>query len=127
MNQVHQANQRLFDEALKHIRAQRKQALQGDIAVGMCVYRSADGLKCAFGPAIRDYNVDMEGSSASEIIHDWPDSLHEWAQPASGYLADRIQGAHDSQRGFTGDRFVHMFEQGMKTIAEDYNLTYTPA
>ena len=115
MNKI--ANQRVFDEALKHIREQGKPSFV--IHEDRCLYKSPEGLGCAFAPCIKTYLPEMENSYASDLLECYPDNIHEWAQDCNRALADHIQRAHDeaARSMKTNSRsFMDIFESNMQEV-----------
>ena len=113
------ATQRVFDEALKHIRKQGRPSVNQN----GCAYRSSIGLGCAFAPAIRTYHKVMESQSARALLRHYALALHKWARRADPDICGQIQNAHDdscNSRDFMAD-----FEAEMALIAKRYGLKYT--
>lgn len=122
------SNQLLLDAALAHLRAQGRQARR----VGSCVYRTAEGLGCAFAPAIREYSPDMEGTIAGALLdpaNGFLGALHDWVRGADGLLANLIQSAHDNAASDTPadlEQFLWDFENAMQRLSLRYGLEYSP-
>lgn len=118
------SNQLLLDAALAHLRAQGRQARR----VGSCVYRTAEGLGCAFAPAIADYGPDLEGITARNILtsNTGRMRLHEWARGCSPEFVEAVQHVHDFWTASSGEPFLHYIERGMARVANQFGLKYTP-
>jgi len=118
------ATQRVFDEALKHIRKQRRPSLDSHES---CVYRGPHGLGCAFAPAIKSYDPDMEGDSAIRVLDSYNENLHPWAREADRDACNDIQLAHDRSPRYDDAIFMENFELLMRETADTYGLVYTEA
>lgn len=117
--------QRLFNEALIHIRKQRCQS--ANEGTGNCQYRIERGeqtLGCAFAPAIEKYTPSLEGASATVLLISYSNQLYEWVRNCNQGFAYSLQRCHDSNMEITDDRFMQYFEKDMKDLAEKYNLEY---
>ena len=83
----------------EHLAAQRAQAVSADKA---CRYRGQKGAMCAVGCLIPDeeYDPEMEGSSALEVLEGWPDALEAMGIDSAFVpeVMDEIQSYHDSLR-----------------------------
>ncbi len=126
--QMKEANQAVFDAALKHIRAQGEPCLSSKVdgrEHRQCMYRSPTGLQCAFGPCIENYDESIEGDSARDIIDDENYRLYPWARDVNSDLAATVQSAHD--RASDSPDFMAKFESSMRYIAETFGVTYEPA
>ncbi len=123
-DKVQIANQRVFDEALKHIRKQGCSSVRKDS--NQCVYLNDKGLGCAFAPCIMDYSKDLEQTLAGALLYNRPEVLHPWARDCSGEVAGDIQSAHDGA-STTPAEFMDGFESRMKEAARVHNLKYEPA
>ena len=122
-NAREKANQDVFNAALEHIRQQREPSMLVD-AAGTCAYRSEDDKSCAFAPAIKEYHDAFEGQSASDLVNDAGEYLHDWALHVSSELADQIQSAHDTASHWNVQDFMGKFESTMRRIAQSWNLQY---
>ena len=120
------ANQEIFDKALFGIRKQgyRKSA-NGEV----CLYRSTqeDGstLACAVGHCIPDdvahlWDADDHVTSIGSIYHRREKHFSEFFSEESLPLLCELQTMHDTMTS------PEVFEDGMKMIATQYNLVYTP-
>ena len=118
------SNQRLFDEALSHIRKQRCQSMLN----GACCYDNSEGLSCAFAPAI----IKPEPWFNSRMVVWFYDQtertnlLHEWARDATPLLGECIQRCHDLWTTDEEKDFMEYFEEAMAQVATDFKLIYTP-
>ncbi len=101
---MNEAEQQFFDDVVRHLLTQRKQASER----GACRYRTTNGLKCAGGCKIPDeiYRPAMEGINISALLGASdctnPNFLKEWVpqlQPffPSASLAAQLQMVHDSR------------------------------
>ena len=119
------SNQRLFDEALSHIRKQRCQSMLN----GACCYDNSEGLSCAFAPAIKAPIEGWFNSKQAKWFYEETEQthlLHEWARDAKPLLAECIQRCHDSWGTNEEKDFMEYFEEGMARVAARFGLTYTP-
>ena len=120
--------QQIFDKVAAHLLAQGARAY----GVDGCVYRAADGKKCAVGCIIEDehYSPDFEGVAIA-----WVNSTLDVggsaklraALGASGVCVDEqhkllldLQRLHDN-----GD--VDLWEAGLRVIASKHELEYNHA
>lgn len=94
------------------------------IDVGMCVYRSANGRKCAAGHLISDqsYRDVFEGQTIGKI---W-DKISEWDGLKPTFLSF-LQKAHDENAlppdGVkTDENFISGYKVSMRAVAERFNL-----
>ena len=120
-NTQREATQRVFGEALAHIREQGEPSIN---AGSVCMYKHPDGLGCAFSPAIMNYTPRMEFKKASSLLRYRSDHLHEWARDAHPIACDYIQRAHDGNKDYHD--FLDKFEESMKNVAELWKLNYEP-
>jgi hypothetical protein len=118
-NTVSYTAQQVFDIVLNGLRAQGKASVSEDDEY--CLYRSADGCKCAAGMLIRDedYEPTMELLSAPMVIEKFP-ALAHLAQHSR--LIDCMQYAHDEHLSNKG---IEAWETEMYNIARRYKLQYT--
>lgn len=88
--------QNLLNISVAHVLKQGRPSatLYGDKVT--CLYRSPEGLQCAAGPFIKDYDPDMENKSFSTLAkHDrFRDRLQDDAR-AHAEFVDMLQAAHD--------------------------------
>lgn len=121
-----ESNQAVFDAALTHIRKQKVKSVSE--GYGYCVYRQTRtndvDLMCAFGPCIKEYDDNLEGHSASVLLDEYSDRLHDFAKNCDPVLADEVQYCHDGASDT--DTFLEEFEKNMKEFADGYGLVYTP-
>lgn len=119
-------NQQAFDYVVEFMSEQNKRSVRGD---GMdCMYRSADGTKCAAGCLLPD-----------EAIKEWTgDSDHKWISEPFAYegqiigkvviekylpkvdyeLVRQLQGAHD----YPSEDFKKSFYEQATKVATNFNL-----
>ena len=120
-----ESNQALFTASWNHIRKQGVPSVTQETSpnVTSCVYRNDAGLGCAFAPAIESYNPEMEGSSAAELLEQFPNSIFAQFRDAGHGFADSLQAAHDSNSNHCDPAdFMKNFEGEMIYLAESYNL-----
>ena len=121
------SKQKLFDEALTHI---RKQGCQSEIN-GVCQYDDGNGHSCAFAPAIKVKITPKINSKTASYFYDLKDDIHEylhgWAINAGKQLAIEIQSCHDSfDEDNSAGQFLPYFEAEMMKVAERHDLIYEP-
>jgi len=109
--------QALFNAAWEHIIKQGEACAIG----GDCVYEGPMGLKCAFAPAIKDYDPHMEDSGAAKLLYDWRDNLHTWVLDCPKDFADDVQSCHDDNSEL-GDDFIQAFKDNMSDLAKAHNM-----
>ncbi len=128
--------QEIFDKALAHIRTTREpsmQKLEKSAESASCSYR---GCGCAMAPFAPSEEAKGEwdgyGSIGCVISAFGYKGAALLEEEELDELAWDIQEAHDapaiSSSGHVdvGKTFMEMFEHSMKTIATNYNLTYSP-
>ena len=118
--------QQVFDDVLAHLRAQKTSAANDS---GWCVYRNAQGLKCAVGALIPDsfYDPAFEGSYTAEDIVNYFGGDFDTQR----FMRDIQIKLHDdphchSGSGVNSKRFLAVLEENAKIFATYYGLTYTP-
>lgn len=111
--------QRLFNEALAHIRKQGKPSIDDDNA---CLYRSPEGLGCAFAPAIKHYDPDMEDSTANHLLENHKEDLYDWVHDVDTNFALDLQNAHDCNS--KAPNFMVEFENSMGYLVDKWGLEY---
>lgn len=111
---INLTKQEAFDKVLAHLRKQGKAAVSVE---GDCVYRAPDGCMCAAGCLIPDnlYSPEFEGTCVS--------GLGIFATHSLSDFLDRLQEAHDEDLRLYG---TEVWEDKMESIADEFNLTYTP-
>ena len=90
------SRQEIFDKVASHLLTQGKQSTDLD---GNCLYRRADGLKCAIGCLIPDelYDVEMEGADIAMLAERIPGTLKAIGlSPVDFNYAGSLQLIHDS-------------------------------
>ena len=121
-------SQQIFDTVVDHLLTQGKQSKSS-----VCMYRSADGSKCAVGALILDseYDPAMEFSVLDPIHCNHPTPIQEWAQrkyPHDLKLLHRLQKLHDDGPILPANRFPQVWEEYIltqsKVIAEEFGLTW---
>ena len=103
--------QHTFDTIVEHL---RKQGCKSADAIGVCLYRGPNGLKCAAGILIPDdkYHLDMENKPCDlDIV------CKAIPEQYDIHIASRMQNIHDSYPPC-------YWESKFKQLAERYNLTY---
>jgi hypothetical protein len=107
-------NQEAFDTVVKHLRAQGKRCVgvyyAGQISP-TCLYRGADGLKCAAGILISDeeYASWMEGMGIIGILitGKCPNSLRSKLQNVDQTLLMELQDVHDNSPEVEWEEKLH--------------------
>ena len=115
-------NQDAFDKVLEAIRNQNyQQSAEGEA----WLYRGPNDTCCGIGHMILDemYSKGLEKRSIGEIIKD-NSALREYFQNVNTVLLQDIQYGHDDCLG-AYDRNNSYWEEFMKDLAIEYNLTYT--
>jgi hypothetical protein len=126
--------QEVFDTAVNALRKQGSQSVarNADGSVKMvswssstpvCLYRSADGKKCAAGHLIQDeeYSPEMEGKNITDVLFGdnvFSLTMKERLGPHQSLIYE-LQREHDQYSPTD-------WEQHFKYIAKEYNLVYTP-
>lgn len=106
---------------LTHLRSMKTRSVipeHPDTGVSQCVYRNADGNKCAVGCLIPDelYDPVMEGGTLAQQLHVMPESLKSLFSRHLGVLME-LQIIHDNSRNWD--------ENGLKpVILEDWEKYY---
>jgi hypothetical protein len=109
--------QTTFDRVVSHLRQQRAKA-RG--AFGLCVYRAANGTKCAVGCLIPDhkYSQSLEGQSLEvEFANEVKAILEEEGHDVN--LVRQLQVIHDRV-------FIHHWEAEFEKLAAKCNLEFQP-
>ncbi|MFN9029662.1 MAG: hypothetical protein ACK54C_01980 [Betaproteobacteria bacterium] len=127
--------QDVFDTVLNHL---RKQGPATDDR-GECVYRTAEGKRCAVGVLIPDdmYDPDIEGGSCGLVAHTFTyppctgrshalkatmDRVYPTLTEDDWWFLKALQVAHDD----SADNGMERFEGAMADVAEKHGLIYTP-
>lgn len=106
--------QETFDKVVKHL---RQQGIKATNSLGICLYRTKDGLMCGVGCLIEDEEYDplMEGSLPSVVAEksqlfkkDYGDHLE---------FLQILQSVHD-------DTAVDKWEERLQEIATEYGLSF---
>lgn len=121
--------QTLFDKSVAHIRAQGGPAVDSD----GCQYLTAQGLKCAAGIFINEYEDGMENNPWSDVAHEFRGSVDPLAFRHMCFV-NLLQSAHDraalNEDGIAGDyaghTFLNRYELRVKSLAYNNGLKYTP-
>lgn len=105
--------QEVFDQVVSHLREQGRQSRKslGD----ECAYRGDNGLMCAAGCLIADdeYVEKMDNMQMT----DWENLVEiDMVPPYHEKLIAELQCVHDAGE--------EMWEEGFKSIAETFNLSY---
>lgn len=123
--------QELFDTAIGGLRSQGGPSIkirEGASVSHACLYRNADGRKCAIGWLIPDdkYHKDMEFTYFAHII----DVIGPGLQAERPFLDD-LQSVHDApfrDHDKPDDaQWTVAMEINAQKFAEKYSLRYTPA
>jgi hypothetical protein len=109
-------HQTTFDRVVSHLRRQNARAMG---AFGLCLYRAANGRRCAVGCLIPNdkYSSDLEGQSL-----DLPDSSKELRAilEQEGHdlgLVRQLQVIHDTV-------LIHHWETELEKLAGRYKLNF---
>lgn len=122
------SNQEIFNKALFGIREQNyEQSANGE----SCAYRGKNGTKCAVGHCIDDATAerwDSFGESSIGMVYSFDkEGFSNVFDVKQLLLLERLQYCHDSTLDGAAFSFgPGAFEQGMKNIARQFNLVYTP-
>lgn len=111
-------NQEAFDRACRAIIEQGRPSY--DEATGRCMYRSADGARCAIGHLIPDseYQPSFEGDAAPRVALAVPSLAgldHE--------MLDELQTAHDNAAVPDSEQFLSLFRAYAREVANEFNLS----
>lgn len=127
--------QEIFDTASIAVLKQGQRATRNEL----CVYRAANGLKCALGHLIPDemYKKEMEGNGAYTVVKKFPE-LPEYLR-TNIELVKHLQNAHDMSDGYIAtnevfndptasyemsrEGFRHNFITSIHNIAEYHGLS----
>lgn len=109
--------QQVYDTVATHLLAQGRPAKAVFKSVVQCAYRDHHGFKCAVGCLIPDdmYDPEMEGKTARELKHEYPDLLPD--VPAR--LLHELQHSHDATLYHEG---LHHWARHMLRIALKWEL-----
>ena len=101
--------QELFAKVAKHLLTQNKKSLNGE----KCVYRSADGLKCAAGCLIEDseYATFFEQKNWEALVR------YGHAKRVHASLIQDLQFIHD-------DYETEQWPNKLESLAEELNLKF---
>jgi hypothetical protein len=128
-------NQSAFDTGLAGIRGQGYKPSASD-PPGKCMYRGENGLKCVVGHCVPDELAmimdEREGSTIVVLINSGPLGVRELFESVSVAMLSDMQYVHDGLallgRKVSDTSYIiarNHFERGMKSIAQNYGLTYT--
>lgn len=110
--------QEIFEKVAKHLLTQGCRAE----VMGSCKYLTGDGLKCAVGCLIPDGHEGQRSSKNSNGLLSYFPDLEPFILPQDMYrltafmFIRALQDVHD-------DVEVQYWKQGLRTVAERYNLT----
>jgi|HubBroStandDraft_5_1064220.scaffolds.fasta_scaffold472574_1 hypothetical protein len=114
--------QSLFDAMIGHL---RKQGCRSVSPWGACMYRSPDGLKCAFGGVIPDrlYGAWMEGMNSGNVLRaeDCPEELKTMFPVEVRPLAYAVQSVHDNHDNYEPSQW----EAHFKRVANEFGVRYS--
>ena len=114
-----EAHQRLVNEAYTLMKEQNAPSYSN----AQCLYCSPSGKHCAFWPAIKTYDEQMdEGHTALGLINEWRDYLHEWALEIDGRFAFAVQQCHDLN--CERDDFFVYFSADLEKLCAAYELEF---
>lgn len=133
-----ESNQAVLNAAVAQMRKQKTQSLaktrRCEEDQTECAYRGDNGVMCAFGACIADYDPRMEGISAQTFygletvvtrICVNTDRLHPWARNANPGFAQELQSCHDSWNPEVDEKsFLEYFERNAREAARAFELEY---
>ena len=107
--------QEIFDIVVAHARTMDKKSTRCR-PEPVCAYRGEQGRKCFVGALIPDeeYDVSMEGPISMLAPVEMP-----YLSDKSYRLLIELQGIHDLTP-------MNKWEEGLKDVAEEFGLNYTP-
>lgn len=119
------ANQRLINEAWKHLNRTQTKSVNG---MNGCCYT---GSGCAFSPAIKPEVLARMAMSDNDLLNQigssWykkePKALHAWARPACSSVANRVQACHDQVDAPSGEEFLKGFKGRLGSLCEEEGYT----
>jgi len=119
------SGQEIYNTVLFKLREQKVQSYSHCLEGYSCLYRGPNGVKCALGHLINDeeYVPEMEGKSADCLARE--SFMPKRLLPYLGLIAG-LQTAHDDCMPRSTQGSMDLWEQGMKNIAEQFRLVYTP-
>ena len=108
--------QEIFTKVKEHL---LKQGVKSQSSNGSCMYRGPRGTQCAVGCLISDaiYCTGMENRTRRGLSRRYSETLPEFFNKENYLLLDKLQTLHDCA-------IVPDWENGLKQIAEDFNLNY---
>ena len=121
--------QAIANTVFAHLRKQGRRAV--DKVRDVCVYRTADGLKCAVGCLIPDelYDKGIEGAGMSLDFTSqrrwklWDILWNIGIRAEDGQLMEVLQMLHDSERNW-GEKGIS--EDAIRDVCALLKLQYTP-
>lgn len=117
--------QAFFTKTLEHLLTQGRPASPSNSQ--FCVYRSPEGLKCAFGVHIEDaeYVPEMEGNSVWTLNTRYPTIFDRLRINTSVDLefVQSLQTMHDESSDLARDRWRIQVEGVARRIARKHQLT----
>lgn len=122
--------QRYFAETVDYLRRQERRSVMDDFGDEVCVYRAADGNRCAVGYWIPDdVTLASQNASLHYLINMHPELWGvAWPDDPQGVdLASELQQLHDSEssRLPTGGGLSRTGEKRASRIADKFGVTYT--
>lgn len=123
MDKQKKANQRLVNEAWKHLsQTNRKSERSGE-----CIYV---GTGCAFSVAIKKrYRDDLDPATPREfsptaegVMSGYPGYLKKWAIDCCPVFAGKVQKCHDLAD--SGRTFLDSFREALKDLCDDNDIKY---
>lgn len=118
-------NQEIFDKVARHLLTQKvpaREARSRPDRIGMCLYRTKDGKKCAAGCLIPDelYSPQMEGEDIQTVLRQYPQVKHailgDDVEDSRFALLGNLQSVHDMHR-------PEEWKEQLAITAHDYSLS----
>ena len=122
--------QEAFDIALNHIRKQNGPAFSEGLG---CLYRTEDGMSCAFAPFIINYDSKLENVPANRLVQDsdgtFDGKIDSKVNPAHASFYADLQRCHDDAAdGFIAGEdeewFMEQYEKFMSQLAHYAGISY---
>lgn len=112
--------QEIFDTVATHLLKQGRRATNPDIPE-MCVYRGANGTKCAVGVLIPDeaYDPVMEGRTLVGLLSHPEFEIPGWMRN-NQMLLKELQDTHDVR---TNWRDIATMKAALSEVAKEHSLT----
>ena len=119
-----EANQEVFDRAWNHILKQGKKSITvNEDGQVNCVYKSENGLSCAFAPCIKEYNPILENKSAFVLFDNgYSECLDPVILNADPDFCSSVQYCHDGAPNDSDKVFINDFKRRMIKLAKEKDL-----